>query len=111
MNLLILSALYLPVGWIATLIMERDLRNVRARTFLIATAGAALGGGWLAPLLRAPTIAEYGLSLPGAFISLLAAIALLAVVDCARRAIAKLGRALGHKMRAADSPATASDPK
>lgn len=99
MNLLILPALFLPVGWIATLIMERDLRKVRARNFVIATAGAAFGGGWLAPFLGVPAIGEYGLSFAGALVSLLTALAALTLLALARRAIR--GRAPGRKIKAA----------
>ena len=99
MNLLILPALFLPVGWIATLIMERDLRKVRARNFVIGTAGAALGGGWLAPLLGAPAIGEYGLSFAGALVSLLTALAVLSLLALARLALRT--RASGRKIKAA----------
>lgn len=99
MNLLILAALVLPVGWIATLIMERDLRKVRARNFVIATAGAALGAGWLAPLLEVPAISEYGLSFAGALVSLLTALAALSLLALARRALR--WRALARKIKAA----------
>lgn len=99
MNLLILPALVLPVGWIATLIMERDLRRVRARNFLVGTAGAALGGGWIAPLLGAPTIGEYGLAFEGALVSLLTALAALSLLALARRLIRV--RALARKIKIA----------
>ena len=85
MNILMLLVLPILTGWVATLIMETDVQKVTVFNFLIGIIGALLAGWLLAPPLGISTIDEHGLSIAGMVVSLLGAIALLAIVNFARR--------------------------
>ena len=89
MHIVTLLVLVLLVGWLATLIMETDVRKVSLLNFVVGVVGAWLGGGVLAPLFGISAIGEYGFSMAGTFVSLLAAMSLLAVVRLARRGSAR----------------------
>ena len=73
------------VGWLATLIMQTDIQKVSILNFTIAIAGAALGGGILAPHLGIATIDQYGFSASGILVSWLAAMLLLVTTNLIRR--------------------------
>ena len=89
MHIVTLLVLVLLVGWLATLIMETDVQKVSLLNFVVGMVGAWLGGGVLAPFFGISAISEYGFSIAGTLVSLLAALFLLAVVKFARRAIAR----------------------
>ena len=85
MNMLTLLILAVVVGWLATLIMQSDVRKVSARNFIVAVIGAWLGARFLAPSFGISPITEYGFGMAGTLVSWVAAIVLLAVVKLARR--------------------------
>ncbi|TLY59329.1 MAG: GlsB/YeaQ/YmgE family stress response membrane protein [Gammaproteobacteria bacterium] len=85
MDIVTLLVLVLLVGWLATLIMETDVQKVSLLNFVVGMVGAWLGGGVLAPRFGISAISEYGFSMAGTLVSLVAALFLLAVVKFARR--------------------------
>jgi len=85
MHIITLLVLVLLVGWLATLIMETDVQKVSLFNFVVGMVGAWLGGGVLAPRFGISAISEYGFSMAGTLVSLLAALFLLAAVKLARR--------------------------
>ena len=85
MHIVTLLVLVLLVGWLATLIMETDVQKVSLLNFVVGMVGAWLGGGVLAPRFGISAISEYGFSMAGTLVSLLAALFLLAAVKLARR--------------------------
>jgi len=89
MHIVTLLVLVLLVGWLATLIMETDVQKVSLLNFVVGIVGAWLGGGVLGPLFGISAISEYGFSIAGTLVSLLAAMFLLAVVKFARRSSAR----------------------
>src|SRR5262249_30605811 len=79
-----LSIVAMLVGWLATLILHRDLDSLSLLDLGIGVTGTALVGGLLAPYFGISTSGEYGLSLSGTFVSWLGAVTLLALVNLAR---------------------------
>ena len=84
MNIVTLSIVAVLVGWLATLVLHRDLDSLSLLDLGVGVTGAALVGGLLAPYFGISTSGEYGLSLSGTFVSWLGAITLLALVNLAR---------------------------
>jgi uncharacterized membrane protein YeaQ/YmgE (transglycosylase-associated protein family) len=87
MTLLVTLALCVPVGWIATLLMTRDLRRLQARYFLVGIGGALIGAWGLAPALGFSPLSEWGFSVAGPLVSLASAIICLAAASLARRVL------------------------
>jgi len=74
----------LILGWLATLILHREIEHIRILDFLIAVTGAALAGGLLAPLLGISLTGEFGLTLIGLLLSFAGAMLLLAAANLLR---------------------------
>ena len=92
MDMLVLSVVALLAGWLATLILQRDIEALRWLDVAVGVVGAALVGSLLAPVMGIPTMGEYGLTLSGTFVSWLGAMGLLVVVNLARHGHVRCGR-------------------
>jgi uncharacterized membrane protein YeaQ/YmgE (transglycosylase-associated protein family) len=84
MNIVTLSIVAVLVGWLATLILQRDIDSLSLLDLAVGVAGAAVVGGLLAPFFGISTTGKYGLTLSGTFVSWLGAISVLALVNWAR---------------------------
>jgi uncharacterized membrane protein YeaQ/YmgE (transglycosylase-associated protein family) len=84
MNIVTLSIVGVLVGWLATLILHRDVDDLSLFDLGVGIAGAALVGGLLAPFFGISTIGEHGFTLSGTVVSWLGAMSLLALVNLAR---------------------------
>jgi uncharacterized membrane protein YeaQ/YmgE (transglycosylase-associated protein family) len=84
MDLLTLMTVAVLVGWLATLIMYREIDQVSLRDFAVAVLGAALAGGLLAPLFEISVTGEYGLTILGTLVAWVGATTLLGLVNLLR---------------------------
>ncbi len=73
------------LGWVASMFMRTDGRQGIFLNVVVGIAGAALGDWFLSPLMGASTINQGNFSIPGLFVSLVGAVALLAIVNFVRR--------------------------
>jgi uncharacterized membrane protein YeaQ/YmgE (transglycosylase-associated protein family) len=73
------------IGWIASLIMRTDARQGLFLNVVVGIVGALLGGWFIAPLLGTGTINQNNFSLSSLVVSLLGAVALLAIVNLITR--------------------------
>jgi uncharacterized membrane protein YeaQ/YmgE (transglycosylase-associated protein family) len=73
------------VGWVASLIMGTDAKQGMFLNIVVGIVGAVIGGLVLAPRFGGGTINPGDFSLSGLVISLLGAVALLAIVNLFRR--------------------------
>jgi uncharacterized membrane protein YeaQ/YmgE (transglycosylase-associated protein family) len=96
MSIVTLSVVALLAGWLATLVLERDVDNLSLVDVTVGVAGAALVGGLLAPFLGISTAGEYGFTLSGTFVSWLGAMSLLVLVNLARHGRIRCGRPRPH---------------
>ena len=83
MNVIIWLVVGGLIGWAASAVMrthEGILLNV-----VVGIVGSALGGWLLSPLFGASTINQGDFSVAGLLVSLLGAVALLAIVNLVRR--------------------------
>ena len=100
MSVIMLLSLSLPVGWLATLILDSDIGSVSLPDFAIGVIGAGIAGGLLAPVLGIPMIGEYGFTLLGTLTSWVGAMSVLAVSNLMRRGQLRCGPATRRKSSA-----------
>ena len=100
MSVLTLLILSLPVGWLATLILNSDIGSVSLLDFATGVIGAGIAGGLVAPVLGMPLIGEYGFTLLGTLTSLLGGMGVLAVSNLMRRGQLRCGPATCRKLSA-----------
>lgn len=72
------------IGWVASLIMATDAQQGMFLNVVVGIVGALLGGWLIAPLVGSGTINQSDFSLLGVGVSLLGAVALLAIVRMLR---------------------------
>jgi uncharacterized membrane protein YeaQ/YmgE (transglycosylase-associated protein family) len=92
MSIVMLSVVALVVGWLATLILQRDMERLSLLDVSVGVTGAAMVGGLLAPFMGISTAGEYGFTLSGTFVSWLGAMSLLALVNLMRHGHIRCGR-------------------
>lgn len=85
MNLIIWLIAGGIVGWVASLLMRTDGEQGVLLNVLVGIVGAAIGGWLISPMLGFSTINDGTLSIGSLAVSLLGAIALLAVINLIRR--------------------------
>ena len=73
------------LGWLASLVMNRDAQQGVILNVVVGIVGALLGGWLISPLLGAGTINQDNFSLPSLLVSFLGAVILLAIVNLVRR--------------------------
>jgi uncharacterized membrane protein YeaQ/YmgE (transglycosylase-associated protein family) len=85
MNIIIWLVVGGLIGWVASMIMRTNRRQGILLNVVVGIVGAVLGGWFLSPLFGASTINQNNFSVPSLFVSLLGAVALLAIVNLFRR--------------------------
>jgi uncharacterized membrane protein YeaQ/YmgE (transglycosylase-associated protein family) len=73
------------LGWLASMVMNRNGQQGLLLDIVVGIVGAFLGGFLLAPLFGTGTINQGDFSLSGLIVSFLGAIVLLAIVNLFRR--------------------------
>lgn len=73
------------LGWLASMVMNRNGQQGLLLDIVVGIVGAFLGGFLLAPLFGTGTINQGDFSLSGLIVSFLGAIILLAIVNLFRR--------------------------
>ena len=84
MNFIIWLVVGGVVGWIASLLMKTDAQQGIFLNIVVGVVGAFLAGLFLSPLLGVGTINQSNFSLPSIGVSLIGAVALLAIVNLIR---------------------------
>jgi uncharacterized membrane protein YeaQ/YmgE (transglycosylase-associated protein family) len=82
------------IGWVASIIMKTNARQGALMNIVVGVIGAFLGGVALSPFVGGGTINQGDFSFMSLLVSLIGAVALLAIVNLFRR-----GRSSGHGMR------------
>ncbi len=85
MNIIILLIVGGLLGWIASMIMHTNGQQGMILNVVVGIVGALLAGLLLAPLFGTSTITQGSLSVSSLLVSLLGAVALLAIVNLFRR--------------------------
>lgn len=85
MNITIWLVLGGLIGWVASVVMRTDGRQGAFLNVVVGIVGAVLGGWFLSPLVGVSTINQSNFSPAGLFVSLIGAVALLAIVNLVRR--------------------------
>lgn len=84
MNFIIWLIMGGVIGWLSSLIMDTDAEQGMFLNVVVGIVGALLGGWLIAPLVGSDTINEGDFSLLGMGVSLLGAVALLAIMRMIR---------------------------
>jgi uncharacterized membrane protein YeaQ/YmgE (transglycosylase-associated protein family) len=85
MNFLIWLLVGGVIGWLASLIMKTDAQQGIVLNVVVGVVGASLGGWLITPRVGGATINQGNFSMLGLGISLLGAVALVALVGWLRR--------------------------
>jgi len=85
MELIVLLIVGGVIGWLASLIMRTDAQQGILLNIVVGIVGSVLAGLLLSPLLGAAPITSGSISVTSIVLSLLGAIALLAIVNLVRR--------------------------
>jgi uncharacterized membrane protein YeaQ/YmgE (transglycosylase-associated protein family) len=85
MNIIIWLVVGGLVGWLASKFMKTDGQQGIGMNVVVGIIGALIGGWVLSPLVGVPTINQGDFSLPSLGVSLIGAMALLAIVNVVRR--------------------------
>jgi uncharacterized membrane protein YeaQ/YmgE (transglycosylase-associated protein family) len=85
MNIIIWLVVGGFIGWLASRFMHTSGQQGIVLDVVVGIGGALLGGWFLTPLLGVSTINQSNFSLPSLVVSLLGAMALLAIVKLMRR--------------------------
>ncbi len=72
------------IGWVASRIMHTDAQQGIILNVVVGVIGAALAGWLLNPLVGVSTINDNNLSIPSLLVSLVGAVALLAIAHLVR---------------------------
>ena len=73
------------LGWLASMLMNRNGQQGVLLDIIVGIVGAFIGGFLLAPLFNTGTINQGDFSLSGLIVSFLGAVILLAIVNLFRR--------------------------
>lgn len=85
LNFIIWLAIGGLIGWIASLIMRTDAQQGVFLNIVVGIIGALIAGWFISPLIGVPTINQDAFSVGAMVVSLVGAVALLAVVNLFRR--------------------------
>ena len=85
MNIIVWLVVGGVIGWLASIVMHTNARQGVLGNIVVGIAGALIGGWFLTPLVGASTINQGDFSLAGLVVSLLGAIALIAILNLVRR--------------------------
>ena len=84
MNILIWLVAGGLIGWVASKVMNTDSQQGIVLNVVVGIVGSVLGGWLLSPMLGISTINQNNFSIPSLLISLVGAMALLAIVNLLR---------------------------
>jgi len=87
------------IGWAASIIMKTNAQQGALMNIVVGVIGAFLGGLLIAPLVGTGTINQGDFSVASMVVSLIGAVALLAVVNLFRRRRGLRGAGRGHLAR------------
>jgi len=73
------------IGWAASRIMHTDAQQGIILNVVVGVVGAGLAGWLISPLVGVSTINDNNLSVPSVLVSLVGAVALLAIVNFVSR--------------------------
>ncbi len=85
MNIIIWLVVGGLIGWAASIVMRTEERQGILLNVVVGVVGAVLGGWFLSPLVGVSTINEGNFSITSLVVSLVGAVALLAIVNLVRR--------------------------
>jgi uncharacterized membrane protein YeaQ/YmgE (transglycosylase-associated protein family) len=85
MNIIIWLVVGGLIGWVASIVMRTDAQQGILLNVVVGIVGATLGGWFLSPLLGVSTINQDNFSIGGLLVSLVGAVALLAIANLLRR--------------------------
>ena len=77
------------IGWIASIVMRTDAQQGVILNVVVGIVGAMLAGFLVAPLFGTSTINQGNFSIPALLVSLVGAVALLAIVGFFQRGTAR----------------------
>ncbi len=77
------------IGWVASMIMRTDAQQGVFLNIIVGIVGAMLGGWFISPLVGMPTINQDAFHIGALLVSLVGAVALLAIVNLFRRGTAR----------------------
>jgi uncharacterized membrane protein YeaQ/YmgE (transglycosylase-associated protein family) len=89
MNIIIWLIVGGLIGWVASMLMRTDARQGIFLNVVVGIVGAVLGGWFLSPMVGVSTINQSNFSIPSLVVSLVGAVALLAIVNLIRRGAAR----------------------
>jgi uncharacterized membrane protein YeaQ/YmgE (transglycosylase-associated protein family) len=84
-NFIIWIVIGAVLGWLASMLMNRDGQQNLLLDIVVGIVGAFIGGFLLAPLFDTGTINQGDFSISGLIVSFLGAVILLAIVNLFRR--------------------------
>jgi uncharacterized membrane protein YeaQ/YmgE (transglycosylase-associated protein family) len=87
------------IGWVASIIMKTNAQQGALMNIVVGIIGAFLGGLVIAPFVGTGTINQGDFSVASLVVSLIGAVALLAVVNLFRRRRGVRGVGRGHLAR------------
>ena len=85
MGLIVLLVVGGLIGWVASMIMRTDGQQGIFLNIVVGIVGAVLAGFILTPLIGGAPITSGEISIPSVLVSLLGAVALLAIINLVRR--------------------------
>lgn len=89
MNIIIWLIVGGLIGWVASMLMRTDARQGVFLNVVVGIVGAVLGGWFLSPMVGVSTINQSNFSIPSLIVSLVGAVALLAIVNLIRRGMVR----------------------
>ena len=87
MNIIIWLVIGGLVGWVASKVMATDAQQGIILNVVVGIVGALLGGWLLSPMVGVSTINQGNFSIGGLVVSLIGAVALLAIVKLVGRRV------------------------
>jgi len=85
MGLIVLLVVGGLIGWVASMIMRTDGQQGIFLNIVVGIVGAALAGFLITPLIGGAPITSGAISIQSVLVSLLGAVALLAIINLFRR--------------------------
>ena len=89
MNIIILLVVGGLLGWVTVLLMSTDAQQGMVLNVVVGIVGALLGGWLLSPIFDESSIGQANIVFLGLLISLMGAVAPLAIVNLFRRRAAR----------------------
>jgi uncharacterized membrane protein YeaQ/YmgE (transglycosylase-associated protein family) len=104
MNFIIWLVIGGIIGWLASILMKTNDKQVMVLNVTIGFIGAMFGGWFITPTVRVDTINEYNFSMAGMLVSLVGAAILLVIVDLSLRSSVRHEYQAGIERRRSRQP-------